>query len=185
MRLDELEVVPYSLPFREPYVTAKGELRERRLILLRLRAEGVEGLGETAALSMRGGRGIESVVAEIRERCWPALLDGGVEPERIWAAVARCRNRGANAESLAAVDIALHDLVGRATGKPVWELLGASRAEPVVCNRNPPTTSIGLSSSAKLVMPVRPRPSATRPSRSPILYDAPSENVSCWPIVLE
>jgi L-alanine-DL-glutamate epimerase-like enolase superfamily enzyme len=141
VRLEELEVIPYSLPFREPYVTARGELRERQLILVRLRGEGLEGLGETATLSLRGGRGVESVVTEIRERCWPALLDGGVEPERIWSTVARCRNRGANAEALAAVDIALHDLVGKATGKPVWDLLGATRHEPVVCNATLPAAN--------------------------------------------
>jgi L-alanine-DL-glutamate epimerase-like enolase superfamily enzyme len=141
VRLEELEVIPYSLPFREPYVTARGELRERKLILIRLRGEGVEGLGETAALSLRGGREIDAVASEIRDRCWPALLDGAVEPHRIWAAVARCRNRGADAESLAAIDVALHDLVGKAIGRPVWELLGADRAEPVVCNATLPAAN--------------------------------------------
>jgi L-alanine-DL-glutamate epimerase-like enolase superfamily enzyme len=134
MQLEELEVVPYSLPFREPYVTARGQLNERKLILVRIRGEGLEGLGETAALSLRGGAGIESIATEIRDRCWPALLDGGVEPNRIWSAIARCRNRGASAEAVAAVDIALHDLVGRASGDPVWRLLGAAEANPVVCN---------------------------------------------------
>jgi L-Ala-D/L-Glu epimerase len=134
MQLEELEVVPYSLPFREPYVTARGQLNERKLILVRIRGEGLEGLGETASLSLRGGAGIESIATEIRDRCWPALLDGGVEPNRIWSAIARCRNRGASAEAVAAVDIALHDLVGRASGDPVWRLLGAAEANPVVCN---------------------------------------------------
>src|SRR5512134_1636509 len=123
MRLDELEVIPYSLPFRDPYVTARGELRERELLLVRIRGEGVEGLGETTALSLRGGPGIESIAAEIRDRCWPALLDGGIDPDRIWSTIARCRNRGAEAQALAAVDIAVHDLVGRAIGRPVWRLL--------------------------------------------------------------
>ncbi len=141
MRLEELEVFPYSLPFREPYVTARGELRERRLILVRIRGEGLEGLGETAALSLRGGVSLESIVAEIRDRCWPALLDGGIEPERIWSAIARCRNRGASAQAVAAVDIALHDLVGRASGKPVWQLLGAHEAEPVACNATLPAAN--------------------------------------------
>ncbi len=141
MRLEELDVVPYSLPFREPYVTARGELTERRLILVRIRGEGLEGLGETAALSLRGGAGIEAIAAEIRDRCWPALLDGGVDPARIWSAIARCRNRGASAEALAAVDVAVHDLIGRATGKPVWRLLGASEAQPVVCNATLPAAN--------------------------------------------
>jgi L-alanine-DL-glutamate epimerase-like enolase superfamily enzyme len=141
MQLEELEVIPYSLPFREPYVTARGELRDRNLILVRIRGEGLEGLGETASLSLRGGSGIEAIVAEIRERCWPALLDGGVEPHRIWSTVARCRNRGANAEALAAIDIALHDLVGKASGEPVWRVLGAERAEPVTCNATLPAAN--------------------------------------------
>jgi L-Ala-D/L-Glu epimerase len=141
MHLEELEVVPYSLPFREPYVTARGELRERKLILVRIRSEGLEGLGETAALSLRGGLGIEAIAAEIRDRCWPALLDGGVDPDRIWSAIARCRNRGASAQALAAIDIALQDLVGRAKDEPVWGLLGANESAPVVCNATVPAAN--------------------------------------------
>jgi L-alanine-DL-glutamate epimerase-like enolase superfamily enzyme len=139
--LEEIEVIPYSLPFREPYVTARGELRDRQLILVRIRGEGLEGLGETASLSLRGGVGIEKIADEIRERCWPALLDGRVDPARIWSAIARCRNRGASAQALAAVDIAVHDLVGRATGDPVWRLLGATEASPVVCNATLPAAN--------------------------------------------
>jgi L-alanine-DL-glutamate epimerase-like enolase superfamily enzyme len=134
VRLEELEVIPYALPFREPYVTSRGEITERGLILVRIRGEGVEGLGETTALSLRGGIGLEAIASEIRDRCWPGLLDRGVEPHRIWSAIARCRNRGASAQAVAAVDIALHDLVARASGDPVWRLLGAERAAPVVCN---------------------------------------------------
>ncbi|HSR24260.1 MAG TPA: mandelate racemase/muconate lactonizing enzyme family protein [Candidatus Eisenbacteria bacterium] len=141
MQLEELEVIPYSLPFRDPYVTARGELRERNLILVRLRGEGLEGLGETAALSLRGGARIDAIAAEIRERCWPALLDGRLDPDRIWSAIARCRNRGASAQAVAAVDIALHDLVGRATGQPVWRLLGASEAQPTACNATLPAAN--------------------------------------------
>ena len=141
MRLEEIEVIPYSLPFREPYVTARGELQERDLLLVRIQGEGLEGLGETAALTLRGGAGIEAVAADVRDRCWPALLDGGLDPERIWSAIARCRNRGASAPAVAAVDIALHDLVGRAEGKPVWRLLGAPEVRPVICNATLPAAN--------------------------------------------
>jgi L-alanine-DL-glutamate epimerase-like enolase superfamily enzyme len=141
MLLEEIEVIPYSLPFSEPYVTARGELHERKLILVRIRGEGLEGLGETASLSMRGGPGIEAIAAEIRERCWPALLDGELDPKRIWSAIARCRNRGASAQAVAAVDIALHDLVGRALGDPVWRMLGAFEGVPVTCNATLPAAN--------------------------------------------
>jgi o-succinylbenzoate synthase len=141
VRLEEIEVIRYSLPFREPYITSRGELHERKLILVRIRGEGVEGLGETASLSLRGGPGIDVIAAEIRERCWPGLLEGDVEPKRIWSAIARCRNRGASAQAVAAVDIALHDLVGQTTGDPVWRLLGAREAGPVTCNATLPAAN--------------------------------------------
>jgi L-alanine-DL-glutamate epimerase-like enolase superfamily enzyme len=141
VRLEELDVIPYWLPFREPYVTARGELRERKLILVRIRGEGLQGLGETTALTLRGGVGIEAIASEIRDRCWPALLDGGVDPDRIWSAIARCRNRGASSQALAAVDIALHDLVGKASGKAVWALLGADQTADVICNATLPAAN--------------------------------------------
>ena len=122
-------------------MTARGELHERELLLVRIGGEGLEGLGETAALSLRGGAGIEAIAAEIRDRCWPALRDGGLDPDRIWSAIARCRNRGASAPALAAVDIALHDLVGRSRAEPVWRVLGASEAAEVVCNATLPAAN--------------------------------------------
>jgi o-succinylbenzoate synthase len=141
VRLEAIEVIPYSLPFREPYVTARGELHERKLILVRIRGEGLEGWGETAALSLRGGIDIAQIATEIRDRCWPGLLEGEVDPKRIWSAIARCRNRGASAAAVAAVDIALHDLAGQALGEPVWRLLGADEAAPVVCNATLPAAN--------------------------------------------
>jgi L-Ala-D/L-Glu epimerase len=141
VRLEEIEVIPYSLPFREPYITARGELHERELLLVRIRGEGLEGWGETAALSLRGGIGIDRIAAEIRERCWPGLLEGEIEPKRIWSAIARCRNRGPSPQAVAAVDIALHDLVGQASGDPVWRLLGAAEAAPVACNATLPAAN--------------------------------------------
>ncbi|HVV89581.1 MAG TPA: hypothetical protein VHB53_03715 [Solirubrobacterales bacterium] len=65
-RLAAVEVVPYQLPFKEPYVTARGRLTRREMVLLRIRDEdGLEGLGEAVPLSLRGGVGIEAVVREL------------------------------------------------------------------------------------------------------------------------
>jgi o-succinylbenzoate synthase len=62
----KVEVVPYALPFKEPYVTARGRLTRREMVLLRIRDEdGLEGLGEAVPLSLRGGVGIEKVVREL------------------------------------------------------------------------------------------------------------------------
>jgi o-succinylbenzoate synthase len=61
-----IEVIPYALPFKEPYVTARGRLTRREMVLLRVRDEdGLEGLGEAVPLSLRGGVTIERVVREL------------------------------------------------------------------------------------------------------------------------
>jgi o-succinylbenzoate synthase len=66
MKIVEVEVVPYALPFREPYVTARGQLERREMVLLRLRSEdGLVGLGEAVPLSLRGGTGLAQVVGEL------------------------------------------------------------------------------------------------------------------------
>jgi muconate cycloisomerase len=60
------EVVPYALPFKEPYVTARGRLTRREMVLLRIRDDdGIEGLGEAVPLSLRGGVRIDRVVREL------------------------------------------------------------------------------------------------------------------------
>ncbi len=68
MRIASLEVIPYALPFRRPYVTARGELQQREMALLRLRGEeGLVGLGEAVPLSLRGGAALAQVVSELED----------------------------------------------------------------------------------------------------------------------
>ena len=141
MRITSLEAIPYSLPFREPYVTSRGRLTERALLMVRVSSEGIDGWGETAALSLRGGAGIAEVAGEVEGACRGALVDEDFDPSRVWSALARCRNRGATAPALAAVDIALHDIAGKAAGLPVWKLLGAPSASPVLCNATLPAAN--------------------------------------------
>jgi o-succinylbenzoate synthase len=77
-----VEVVPYWLPFKEPYVTARGRLTRREMVLLRIRDDdGREGLGEAVPLSLRGGVGIEVVAREL-EAADGAMADGLSLPAR-------------------------------------------------------------------------------------------------------
>ena len=114
MRLSSVEVIPYALPFKEPYVTARGVLRRREMVLLRVRdGDGVTGLGEAVPLALRGGVSLVDVIRE---------LEGWGEHREVQAlsAPARC-----------AVGTALMDLRGRRTGKGLGE---GARDEAVECN---------------------------------------------------
>lgn len=139
MRPERLELVPYALRFREPYVTARGQLHERSLLLVRIAdASGAEGLGEAAPLALRGGPDFARIEHELRELCWPLLESTDLGADGIARALAACRGRGASLQALAALDLALHDLAAKLAGQPVWRLLGADSAQPVMCNATLP-----------------------------------------------
>lgn len=122
MEIERIEVVPYALPFREPYVTARGRLEHRALVLVRLHAGGLVGLGETTALSLRGGDAFTRIVDELRTAAH-ALAAGGAH-----------RSGAVSMQTLAAIEIALLDLKGKASRLPVWQVLGAAAARPIECN---------------------------------------------------
>jgi L-alanine-DL-glutamate epimerase-like enolase superfamily enzyme len=112
MRLSSVEVIPYALPFKQPYVTARGVLQRREMVLLRVRdEEGVVGLGEAVPLSLRGGVGLAEVVAELEE----------------WAEGQK--DEGLSAPALCAVTTARADLLGRRVADG-----GAGGDEAVPCN---------------------------------------------------
>jgi o-succinylbenzoate synthase len=68
VKIASVEVIPYALPFREPYVTAAGRLDRREMVLLRLRDDdGFVGLGEAVPLSLRGGTTLGQVVEELED----------------------------------------------------------------------------------------------------------------------
>ena len=120
MRLASVEVIPYALPFKEPYLTARGALAQREMVLLRLRDEdGAVGLGEAVPLSMRGGATLAAVTGELQGLAEPAELDETHLPRL--SPPARC-----------AVLTALLDLRGRRAATE-----GGTQdetVEPVPCN---------------------------------------------------
>ncbi len=124
-RITAVEVIPYALRFREPYVTARGSLERREMVLLRVRAAEAEGLGEAVPMALRGGVPLDEIERELRELAAPQL--SGTD-------VPRAPVEGLSPPALAAVEAALLDLEGRLAGRPVWSLLGAPVARPVPCN---------------------------------------------------
>jgi L-alanine-DL-glutamate epimerase-like enolase superfamily enzyme len=111
VQLASVEVIPYALPFKAPYVTSRGVLERREMVLLRVRdADGVVGLGEAVPLSLRGGVGLAEVVRE---------LEGWAEEQM---------TAGLSAPALCAVRTAKADLLGRRAGT------GVGGDEAVPCN---------------------------------------------------
>jgi o-succinylbenzoate synthase len=93
MRIASVEVVPYALPFREPYVTAAWSLDRREMALLRLRSsDGLVGLGEAVPLALRGGATLAQVVTELEQLGGrETLYEAGLRDDALpLSAPARC-----------------------------------------------------------------------------------------------
>jgi len=118
VQLASVEVIPYALPFKEPYVTARGVLERREMVLLRVRdADGVVGLGEAVPLSLRGGATLTQVVGELEE----------------WAE--RQVDERLSAPAACAVATARMDLLGRRAGDQRTHNPSVTGAdEAVACN---------------------------------------------------
>ena len=68
MRVVEVEVVPYALPFTNAYTTSRGSLDRREMLLLRIITDdGLVGLGEAVPLALRGGADLAAVERALRK----------------------------------------------------------------------------------------------------------------------
>jgi o-succinylbenzoate synthase len=124
MRLASVEVIPYALPFRQPYVTARGRLEQREMVLLRLRSDdGLVGLGEAVPLSLRGGATMAQVVAE---------LEALAKRDEVDEEALRSGALALSAPARCAALTALLDLRGRRAAGGTALPKGTS--EPVECN---------------------------------------------------
>jgi o-succinylbenzoate synthase len=126
MRLASVEVIPYALPFKDPYVTARGRLEQREMVLLRLRSDdGLIGLGEAVPLSLRGGATTAQIVAELEGLAKRDEVDEGTLGRAAVAlsAPARC-----------AALTALLDLRGRRAAGEGEAVPVEATPEPVECN---------------------------------------------------
>jgi L-alanine-DL-glutamate epimerase-like enolase superfamily enzyme len=129
MRISDVEclLLSYRYPEAEVQRWSGGVLPGVTLALVRVTTDdGVVGLGETYA-----GNFAPEVTREIVRYFRPFLI--GEDPSRIGELWHRCYSRtlfwgryGITVSTLGAIESALWDLCGNATGKPVVELLGGS-----------------------------------------------------------
>jgi L-Ala-D/L-Glu epimerase len=121
------------LSLKEPFVSNTGVTTEVRQVLLELHWEGLTGYG--------AARGAD--VAQF-EAVAPLLEDAS--PYDLQRVLNALSSAGASAPVRSAVDMALHDLLGKASGQPLHRLLGLAGLPTA-----PTAVSIGACSDAELV----------------------------------
>ena len=124
MIIRSIEPIAVALPMKQVMKMAGVEIAAAENLLVRIESDdGIVGWGESASAPTMTGETQASMVAAV-QYLTPALL--GLDAADIDTASARMELRMyGNQAAKAAIEIALHDLAGRASGKPVWALLGA------------------------------------------------------------
>lgn len=135
MSIASVEVIPVRLPLREPFVIAYATYPDTLSVLVRIRTtDGAEGWGEATPDPNVTGETWHGVAATLRHDLAPALLGHDARHREAALAALAARVEGAPAAK-AALDIALHDLVSRQMGVPLWQLLGGKAREALQISR--------------------------------------------------
>ena len=126
MQIKTIEPIAVSLPMLKPVVMAGEEVRRADNVLVRIEADtGAVGWGEAAAAPVMTGETLESIVSAVHYL--DSALRGRDAADIAGALKAMDARMYGNHGAKAAIEIALHDLAGRATGKPVHALLGEKK----------------------------------------------------------
>lgn len=126
MKIKRVEPIAVSFPMKKPVVMAGEEVRQADNVLVRVEADnGVVGWGEAASAPTMTGETVESMMAAVGYLT--AVVEGRPAEDIAGTLTAMAARMYANNAAKAAIEMALHDLVGRATGQPAYALLGGKQ----------------------------------------------------------
>jgi L-alanine-DL-glutamate epimerase-like enolase superfamily enzyme len=114
-----------TLEHLEPFVISRSAETHSRVVQVAIAHDGLVGYGEGAP-DDRYGETPESALARLEEAA--GLL--GEDPLAIESAMVRLAGLPGEMAARCAVDGALHDLLGKICGQPLWRILGLERTPP-------------------------------------------------------
>ena len=124
MKITSIEAIPVALPLVRTIVMASRTVDRAEVIVVIVHTdEGITGVGECQPVPKRSGETLASAKYAVESVLAPKLA--GRDPfdiQPIWQAMRKALVY--NLAAIAAVDIALYDLKGKALGVPVYQLLG-------------------------------------------------------------
>lgn len=140
-----MEAWTVEMPIRQPYTIAYETVERAENVFLRLEtAGGVSGFGCAAPDRVVTGETPGSVLAALRGPVEETVV--GADPMLRGRILHRLQElRSDHPAALAAVDMALHDLLGRVAGLPLWQVLGGVR------DRMPTSVTVGILPEAETV----------------------------------
>jgi len=126
VRIRKVEAWRVDFRLSQPYEIAYETIDSAANVFLRVETDSLVGYGCAAPDLEVTGEDAESVLRFLSETAAPALV--GADALRMTRILEALRGPAASQPSaLAAVDLALHDILGKAAELPLWRLLGGFR----------------------------------------------------------
>jgi L-alanine-DL-glutamate epimerase-like enolase superfamily enzyme len=128
LKIQQIEVYSVTLRYKEPFRIAPGASTESRNIVVKILTDyEVVGWGESSPSQRVTGENPKTVV-KVLDKIAPKLI--GMSPLRIEQNVELMDSIiDGNLAAKAAVDMALHDILGKTARKPLFMLMGGYRTE--------------------------------------------------------
>jgi len=138
MKITGLDAWKVPLELSEPYSIAYETVESATNVFLRIEtSRGIEGYGCAAPDPVVTGENSDTAHRMLTEVVPPLMR--GSDPLRSALLLQRlAKPLKAHPSALAAVDMALHDILGKAAGMPLWKLLGGFR------DRIPTSVTVGI-----------------------------------------
>jgi o-succinylbenzoate synthase len=130
LAIARIEPIAVSLPMTKPMKMAGVLIKAADNVLVRLElAGGQVGWGEAASAHSMTGETVESMMAAIRHMAPSLLAMNGGDIDAVSTRMDQLMYYNQSAKS--AVEMALHDALGKALQQPVYELLGGRKRSRV------------------------------------------------------
>jgi len=127
MKITRIEAWQTAMKLKEPYTIAYETIDKATNVFLRVETDkGLTGFGCAAPDLQITGETAETVLDAIDKTVFPLIK--GSDPLRSAMLLERLHSPlNSQPSALAAVDMALHDILGKVSGLPLWKLLGGFR----------------------------------------------------------
>ena len=127
MKIVEIKTTPFKIPYKKPLrfgATGYDDAAEHVLIEV-ITDEGIVGISEAIPRQTIYGESQASIVYAVKEWFKPMLI--GEEPYNIDTIADKMDKIVGNTTVKGAIDIALHDIIGKKAGLPLNKLIGGTK----------------------------------------------------------
>lgn len=121
----EISITPFAVRKQVPLTISRGTNHGSTNLWVRIAADGIEGWGEATPFSAGRDRAVQTSQGILAELTGLRAELGSLHPLQRQQISETLASVGSAAR--AAVDVALHDWLGRRAGLPLWQLWGLAR----------------------------------------------------------